>query len=73
MKTWMKWSRCLSTAMLVLGLAFGGAMVTGCEEDAGDHLDEAIDDAGDAAESVGDAAEEGAEEMDEQIEDLLDD
>lgn len=57
--------RHLSLAGLLAGpLALATVVVTtGCERDAGDHMEEAADDATDAAESVGDAAEQGLDDL----------
>ncbi len=65
----MKWTDLLKTGLLALALSLTGAVMIGCEQDAGDHLEDATDDAGDAAESVGDAVEEGVEDVEEAIDD----
>lgn len=50
--------RFLAGLGLVLGLSLGAATLTGCEEDAGEEVGEAIDDVGD---EVGDAIDDIAD------------
>ncbi|MFA9477662.1 hypothetical protein ACERK3_05070 [Phycisphaerales bacterium AB-hyl4] len=52
----------LWSIVFALGLAFGGVSLVGCEQDAGDHLDDAGDNIQDAGDDVGDAFEQGADD-----------
>ena len=57
----LRWKK-LSTLALAASLFFVSPFVAGCEDDAGDEVEEAIDDAGDAIEDVGDEIEDATDD-----------
>lgn len=69
----MVWTRWLGALGLALALGVSGAALTGCEQDAGDHFEDAVEDAGDAAQSAGEGIKQGAEDAQEAVEDQFDD